>query len=146
MGTRVKTDDAELEKAHALADYLDAARNGTHKGLSLGELIDALDGIGEDTQVTFDFGGLEPTSLDSYRGYYSDLALGFADVGLKVGELRKELKDAVGGTFTGYKGGDYEMDRATPVWVSNYGQSAGVAIVGVEHQRWRVILRTALID
>lgn len=146
MGTRVKTDDPELEKACALADYLQAAREGTHKGMNLGEIIDALQSAEVDATVCFDFGGLEPTGVKSYRGYYSDLALGFADEGMKAGELLTTLKAAVGAVFEGYKGGDFKMDRVTPVWVANYGRSDGVAIVGVENHGWRVILRTALID
>lgn len=144
---RIKTDDQKLEAAYQFADAADAARRLSPGPMPLGEIIDALDGIADDTFVQFDFGGFEPTGIDSYRGYYSDLALGFDREGMKVGALRAELQDADGGTFEGYKGGEYRMDRSTPVWVANYGRSHGVAVVAVEtREKWRVILRTALID
>lgn len=146
MGKRVKTDDPKLEQAYALADYLQATREGTHEGMRLGEIIEALKVFEPATRVEFDFGGFEPTGLDSYRGYYSDLAIGFGSEGLNAGQLLAELQGAVGKTFEGYKGGKYEMDLSTPVWVANYGRSHGVAVVYVEAQSWRAVLRTALID
>ena len=30
-------------------------------------------------------------------------------------------KGAMGEVFQGYKGGDYQMGRNTPVWIANYG-------------------------
>lgn len=143
---RVKSDDPAYEKASALADMLDAARQPRHPAMRLGDIIDALEPVKSNVRIEFDFGGFEPTGLDSYRGYYSDLALSFGDEGMCVADLLAELKDADGNVFTGYKGGDYRMDRSTPVWVANYGNSHGVAVVAVEDQEWRIILRTALID
>lgn len=147
MGKRVKTDDLEYERACSVADYLQAVREGTHEGMRLGAIISALEAANPDARVEFDFGGFEPTGIDSYRGYYSDLAIGFGEhSGLNAGQLLRELQDANGKTFEGYKGGDYVMDTDTPVWVANHGRSHGVAIVAVEAQSWRVVLRTALID
>lgn len=146
MSTRVKTDDQEYERACGLADIMQAARQPAHQGLRLGDIIDALKPVKDDSRVEFDFGGFEASGIDSYRGYYSDLALSFAEAGLTAGALLKELEDANGSVFTGYKGGDYRMDRSTPVWVANYGRSHGVAVVAVEDQDWRVLIRTALID
>ena len=146
MGPRVKTDDPEFERACALSDALDEARQPLHPALRLGDLIDALEGVAPDTLVQFDFGGFEPTGVASYRGYYSDLAIGFAEDGLKAGELLKILKEAEGAVFTGYKGGDFRMDRQTPMWVDNWGKYNGVAVVAVEDQEYRVILRTSMIE
>lgn len=140
---RMKTDDDNLERAYVFAD---AARLPLHRGMRLGQIIDALSSVDENANVQFDFGGFEPTGIDSYRGYYSDLALSFGETGMAAGALLCELRDADGGVFEGYKGGDYRMDRDTPVWVANYGRSDGVAVVAVEDQGWRVLLRTALID
>ena len=143
---RIKTDDEALEKASALADYLDAVRQPLHRGMRLGEIIDALASVKPDANVEFDFGGLRPTGVDSYRGYYSDLALSYGDEGMTSGLLLNELRDAVGATFEGYKGGEFRMDKSTPVWVANYGRSHGVAVIGIDDQGRRVVIRTAMID
>lgn len=145
--TRVKTDDPKLENAYSFADALDAARKPHHKGMRLGNIIEALETAKPDSIVQFDFGGFAPDGVMSYRGYYSDLALGFEKkYDVKVVDVLGWLRGAVGEVFTGYKGGDYLMDRETPVWVANYGDSHGVAVVRVDDQGWRVVLRTAMID
>lgn len=145
--TRIKTDDLALEAAYGLADSIDAARQPLHPSMRLGDIIDALAACKPSSDVEFDFGGLHPTGVDSYRGYYSDLALGYGENGgLNAGDLLKELRHADGAVFTGYKGGDYRMDRNTPMWVANWGRCHGVAVVAVEDQDWRVVIRTQMID
>ena len=147
MSARIKTDDPELERAYRFADAIDAARQPAHRGMRLGEIIDALARATPEHSVVFDFGGFEPTGIDSYRGYYSDLAISYDESGgMNAGALLAELRDADGNVFEGYKGGEYRMDGSTPVWVANHGRSHGVAVVGVDLQSWRVVLRTALID
>jgi hypothetical protein len=146
MSTRIKDNDPFLERAWSVADALQAARQPAHQGMRLGEMIDALAVCDPKHRVEFDFGGFEPSGIDSYRGYYSDLALSFSENGLDVAGLLAELRDADGGVFEGYKGGEYRMDRSTPVWVANPGRSHGVAVVGVDAHSWRVVIRTALID
>jgi hypothetical protein len=145
MSKRVIETDPKLEKAFALADALQAARQPLHPAMRLGDMIDALSGVKPDAIVEFDFGGFQPTGIASYRGYYSDLALSFGEDGMSAGDLQTELIKADGSTFTGYKGGDYVMDRRTPVWVANYGRCHGVAVASVDDQDWRVIIRTAMI-
>jgi hypothetical protein len=146
MSTRIKSHDEKLERSYALADAMQAARQPLFPALRLGDIIDALHLVKPESRVEFDFGGLEPTGVDSYRGYYSDLALGFGEDGKNAGDLLSELTSADGAVFKGYKGGEYRMNRDTPVWVANYGDSHGVAVVAVEDQDWRVQLRTQLID
>ena len=147
MSTRIKEDDPELEKSFALADVMQAARQPIHQGMRLGQIIDALQITDPEQGVQFDFGGFEPADIGSYRGYYSDLALTFSDrVEMTAGKLLNILQQADGHVFSGYKGGDYRMDRDTPVWVANYGECHGVAVVGVEDQGWRVLIRTAAIE
>jgi hypothetical protein len=72
----------------------------------------------------------------SYRGYYEELAIYAAPDGevVSVASLRRILSGAVGKTFTGYKGGNYRMDRRTPLWVSEYGAADGTIIVGVREE------------
>ncbi len=104
----------------------------------------------QEKSIYFDFLGFRPTGkVDSYRGYYSDLAIEFSngsDSDCTVGELAKVLDNAIGETYEGYKGGEYIMNEDTKVWVSNYGESSGTAIVGVRDDDWRVLLITEQED
>lgn len=136
-----------LEKSYAFADALNAARIPAHKGMRLGEIIAALKQASPETNVIFDFGGFAPSGIDSYRGYYSDLALSYrANKPITVAELLEILTGADDDVFEGYKGGTWKMNKTTPVWVANYGESHGVAVTAVDTGGYRVIIRTALID
>ena len=126
--------------------------------INLGQLIDALSAISptfndppEPKSVFFEFGGLMPTTLASYRGFYDHLALGYTPdhdfpSRVTVDGLLKQLKDALGHTFTGYKGGEYEMRRTTPMWASNWGECFGTAITGVKDCGYMVVIQTAYVD
>ncbi len=146
MGKRVKTNDVMLERSHALADMLGPHFDAKFSGLRLGQIISALETAEADHSVEFDFGGFAPGKINSYRGYYCDLALSFTDERTTVARLLTALKAADGQIFEGYKGGEYIMDLETPVWVANYGDSHGVAVVRVDCQSWRVVLHTAMIE
>jgi hypothetical protein len=94
--------------------------------LTLGEIISKIENILKQNQeeiplVCYDFEYLYPTSIDSWRGSYSELALSFEGENNppKADKFLEVLKDAVGKTFTGYKGGEFFMSRHTPVWVAN---------------------------
>ena len=113
--------------------------------LNLGELITRLSECPKDSQVVFDFGGLHPTQCDSYRGYYSDLAVGFSGEGPRpsVALVIAMLKSAIGRTFTGWKGGDYRMTKKSLVWVANPGDTSDTVITSVQSHDYGVILHTA---
>ena len=73
---------------------------------------------------------------------------------VRVKDLLQVLRNAVGKTMTGYKGGDFLIGKTTPLWVSSYGQSDGYktnksydpqAIVNVIVKGKDAILRTKLI-
>jgi hypothetical protein len=98
--------------------------------LNLGELIAALQRLDQCDEVRIDFAADHPGDLDSYRGYYEDLAIGYSHEECTVGGLLQRLKNAVGEVFEGYKGGEYQMNKNTAVWVADYG-STGRAITGV---------------
>lgn len=130
-----------------LAGRVPAPLDAPWQPLALGELIDKLKGEDPEEEVRFDFGGFIPRNLGSYRGSYDQLALGYDDKWqepMTVGELQVELRQAVGRTYEGYKGGDYEMTRTTPVWAASSGDSWGTGIVGVRRDTW-VILETVYI-
>ena len=90
-------------------------RERAKRGLTLGGLIAALEGQSADRQVQ----GLG--ELLSYRGYYEDLAFAPTTETRTVGDLLTECRAAMGRTFQGYKGGDFVMGEATPLWVAGYG-------------------------
>lgn len=99
--------------------------------ISLGALIDALNEYAPDKQVYFDFCGVRPGAVASYRGYYDHLAISPSDKPRTVRDLVDELAACVGKVFEGYKGGDFRMTRDTPMWVSPYGESHSTAVTGV---------------
>lgn len=118
--------------------------------LNLGQLIALLEKFPEDHQVVYDFAGLQPTTLQSYRGYYEHLALGHTREmsygSMSVVELLRRLKAAVGVTFEGYKGGSYVMGLETPLWVANSGETGGTAIIGAADTGSVVVLLTAYVE
>jgi hypothetical protein len=129
--------------------------------LSLGELIQELekvgiyDSVGKPKHVCFDFGSALPTTLDSWRGSYDELALGYTLSGYDGSAsfedstapvLLNELKSAIGKEYTGWKGGDYVMNEKTPLWVDNSGNANNTGIVGVLDCGWRLVILTSYFE
>ena len=117
--------------------------------LTLGGLIAKLEAIKDkEKHVWFDFEDAFPTRLESWRGIYEYLALGFSfpyqdkQEEPTVTVLLQRLKGAVGSTFEGYKGGTYRMSEKTPVWVANHGNVGNTALSGVLDGEAGVILET----
>ena len=105
---------------------MQAARAASEQ-LTLGELIDHLKTLPIDTIIK----GLG--DLDSYRGYYCDLAFSpDPEKEEPVLELLERCKAAMGEVFTGYKGGDYVMGRNTPLWISEYGECSDDMLIGID--------------
>lgn len=83
--------------------------------MTLGTLIDRLKDLGPSQEVdAFE----EP---QSYRGYYCDLAFEKAAGKAKAEDLLKMCQGVMGEVYEGYKGGDFQMGRNTPVWIAPYG-------------------------
>ena len=99
--------------------------------MHLGELINLLETLDGNRQV-LGFG-----SLHSYRVYYSDLAFEPADEIRSVAALLRECRHAVAPymTFTGYKGGSFEMDEHTPLWIASYGNASNTKLIGLDTSR-----------
>lgn len=126
--------------------------------LTLGQLIAKLEPIvarqpeiiekySQEAEVVFDFEYLFPTRFASWRGSYDELALNFSsrEAGKKplgVSEFLKMCKGTIGQTFWGYKGGDFMMGKATPIWIANYGNSGNTALIEVVDNEYQVILMT----
>lgn len=110
----------------------------------LGVLIRQLSSCKPEAPVYFDFCDLVPDGIESYRGYYDQLAIGWKEAreAPTVADVLAMLRGAVGKTFMGYKGGDFLMDEDTEVWVDNSGRATGTIITHVEDDDWCVYLRT----
>lgn len=115
--------------------------------MTVGALMEALTQYEDSDEVAYDFVYMRPTTLDSYRGYYEDLALGYTSEGsITVRELKELLSSSMGKTFHGYKGGEYTMNENTLLWVANYREAGGTAITGVTKISYQVILMTSRLD
>lgn len=119
-------------------------RTRTQYHLTLGAMIDGLEAMPASAIVTFSGGG-SPCNPSSYRGYYEDLAFNIQSEPITVSELLSEAKSALGETFVGYKGGNFVMERDTPLWASPYGSSSGIAITGMRLDDGRVILEIRVV-
>jgi len=113
---------------------------------TLGQLIDALEAVGDKANACrFDFCHAVPGKLDSYRGYYEDLALGWEPQTNypepTVAHVLDTLKKQIGTTVHGYKGGDYVVSRDQTVYVANYGETGSTGIVGVD-STYTTVIRT----
>ena len=112
--------------------------------MTLGELTKARERVPGETPVYFDLLQLVPTRFDSYRGFYDQLALGYADDGRKTAEaLLEQCRKANGQIFEGWKGGQYTMRDNTDLWISNRGHASGHRIVGLrfDHE-WCATIET----
>ena len=101
------------------------------KRATIGTLITVLEDIkqagGGKLEVMFD-GHLYPDgTIASYRGYYEQAALGWSGklTDVTVDTLIEVLRGAIGRTFVGWKGGDYEFHTDTPLWLANRGATDG---------------------
>jgi len=122
--------------------------------LTLGEIILKLEAVkNQELPVVFDVKKYYPTGIDSWRGSYCELSLEYDDEGkpLLLEKFVKILKNTVGKTLTGYKGGDFLMGRTTPVWVANYGTSSGfrqkdTAVIDILEKGDKVVIKTKATD
>lgn len=119
--------------------------------LMLGEMILKLEAVkNKELPLFIDIMDKRPMGIDSWRGIYAELAIQTESFGnyntdivtyessygnsyeqKKIGkenptvaEWIEVLKEAVGKTFVGYKGGDYTMGKNTPVYLAEYGSSS----------------------
>ncbi len=121
-------------------------------GLRLGELIERLSALDPEARIMFDFCDCFPLAdVDSYRGYYEDLAIAWSSYEpgkrepVKVSQLLDTLRGAVGSTYDGYKGGEFTMHDHSRVWVANSGDSHGTQIVDVYTAGSSIYFRTWMI-
>jgi hypothetical protein len=138
-----------------MSDELIELETTVHGTASLGAVIDALKTCRPTAEVQYDFCYLRPTTLESYRGHYDHLALGWTPKSfgeqhfwVPILVLIAYLEEAIGKEYEGWKGGDYVMSRETPLWVANPGETGGTGIVAIEvmHDGKTVVLVTKRVD
>lgn len=128
----------------------------TSPQFTLGEIILKMEMVkNKNLPVVFDIKEYYPTGIGSWRGSYDELALKYAEKAggwLSVTEAIVLLKEMIGRTLEGYKGGDYLMGKTTPVWVANRGETYGfreedyTAVVDVLETEDEVIIKTEAIE
>lgn len=94
--------------------------------MTLGELIAVLNTVEPERKVALGF-----HKPHSYRGFYDELAFE-PHRDTTVGAMLKDAESALGKTFTGWKGGDFTMEKHTTVWMSqkgDCGEQLGPALV-----------------
>jgi hypothetical protein len=84
--------------------------------MELEELIEALAAADQDYVAPLGFG--KPMS---YRGNYVDVAFE-PEPNVTVASMLAYAKSALGATFTGYKGGEYKMDKYARCYIAEYGE------------------------
>lgn len=114
--------------------------------MTLGGLIAALDGIKDDLPAMIDNSPYYPGKAHSYRGFYTDLAFQPSNERCTVGDLRARCCESLNAIFEGYKGGDFTMTEDTPLWISDYGETSDIAVMGVENLGSHVVLITKWVD
>ena len=99
--------------------------------------------------MLFDFDNARPTgSMNTWRGSYDEIAMEYDTESqpASVDWLLGELRFVIGGTYQGYKGGEYTMGKTTPVWVDHYGESTRRGVLGVEVTEKAVIIKTGICE
>jgi hypothetical protein len=108
--------------------------------MNIETLIDKLKPLDQDLLISFQcanendilsINGLYPGNLISYRGYYERLAIEPTENPTTVGVFKKTLEDVIGRKLTGYKGGEFTMDKDTLVHIDYYGRSNNIVPINI---------------
>lgn len=83
--------------------------------MTLGELIDTLELADPALVLPLGFG-----NPHSYRGYYDELAFEPKEH-VTVSEMLADARSAIARVYTGWKGGEFQMDENTDVWLAEVG-------------------------
>lgn len=117
------------------------------KQISLGKLIEIIEKllgsnkVDGDSSVYFDFADYSPTGLSSWRGIYSELAItyGYKEVAVVI-DFLTQLKQSIDKVFNGWKGGDFKMNKDTPIWVANPGRCHNTGVIGACASEYRGLI------
>ncbi len=100
-----------------------------YNNTTLGDLIDFLETQHKGKGIRFGF-----SDPHSDRGSYEELAFCEKE-NTTIGEMLEAAEMANGATYEGWKGGEYTMDRSTPVYIGEYG-CCGDAITPFHFKTW----------
>lgn len=134
-------------------DINENTRLNRGKEYNLGNLIDDLQRYRESVKlIEFDDGSI-PSDFMSWRGVYNHLALGYEKEGNEFAEtIWRKAYNANGSIFEGYKGGEFQMDRDTPIYQANYGEASVYTkdgyvekkIIGIQEKDDKIIIITRI--
>ena len=104
--------------------------------LTIGQAIAKLEKLPEELCVIIsapgtEYEGFAPGNMDSYRGYYDQLSIAPDGGGETVKRLLVNLEGSIGSTYSGWKGGEYTMDKDTWIWISEVGVSSEIMLVDI---------------
>jgi hypothetical protein len=97
--------------------------------MNISEIITELRRFSGETPVTLKYNHVEENwgDLDSYRGYYSELAVDSGYTKVDVDHVIQSLEIAVGQTFVGYKGAHFMTSGNTDLYWAEYGNLGPIA-------------------
>lgn len=137
---------AESERIKYFKKNSKEKKGESKKTIKLGEMISKLENLPQEVKVRFDFFDYIPGDFNSWRGAYSELALGYKrrkdGKELLAKDFLKYCKKQIGCIHQGWKGGSFEMDENSEVWVDNNGESWGLPIRDIIFDGEFVIIKT----
>jgi hypothetical protein len=123
--------------------------------MTIGGLLAQLKRANPDSQVFFDFARLVPTVVSSWRGIYSEPALGWGELGYGDGKISKAptvaeliaaLNEAISGfEYSGWKGGKYRYTERSPLHIDKIGECTNTEIASVRlpsYEEGFVVIKT----
>ena len=100
-----------------------------YNNTTLGDLIEWLEQQDQELIVKDGF-----STPHSDRGSYEELAFR-PEAESKIKDMLRYAKEADGNTYTGWKGGEFEMNKHTSVYIGEYG-TCGDAITPTHFKYW----------
>lgn len=79
--------------------------------------------------VNNEYVNMYPCNTYSYRGRYDELALNVSNNLTNTNSFFETMQKSLNKTYIGWKGGEFNMENDTFVWVSNYGLSSELMVV-----------------
>lgn len=118
--------------------------------ITLGKFIELLEEAPADNTIMFEMLlDLLPTTLDSDRGSYDEIGLGYEledhveyENRPTVGKLLAHCEECLGKVFVGWKGGDYPVHTDRLMNMSNSGNT-GLMITGIESYSGMTVIHTS---
>lgn len=118
--------------------------------LTIREMVEELKKVkDQESEVFIDFAWFRPVDVGSWRGSYNELAIRYetlSDKAMTVKKLVEVLEGAIGKSYPGWKGGEFEMHGDTPVWVDNAGDGSMTGVVGIKDLGYRILIETSYIE